>query len=272
MAAGELSVLVAVSRDIAESTRLSLELARAGFAVVEADSIPEAHRHIHRRARLDGLVVSISGDPSHSWDLVERVRKEVGLARLPIVILGETFADADSSRAEQLDCSYLAFPVEANEIVARVHRVIRRAKRTLLRPVRVLLLTDVCEIEGTLHVSPELARFSDAWQEVMADERPFVPITRARVSTLEGQRIIATPDLIEVPKAHLRAIFPTDQSGGNGSAASTSPAAVARLEKLTLRLAKELARERNVPVETMLADVAGSLDQMPEEHEPPRQA
>ncbi len=242
-------MLVALGSELADAA-LPAELARARFTVVEADSISEAHRALQRDEPVDAVVVSLGSPPDHTWDLVARIRKDVALASLPVIVLGERFSDDDAQRAEQLQCSYLSAPVVPHEIVTRLQRLLRHARRAHLNEVRVLLLTDVCEIEGTLHFPPDLPRFSDAWEAVVDDARTFVPVTDATVSTLENRRLIATPEFMEVPKAHLRGVFPVDARSRRLAAQRDE---TARLEKLLVRLARDLAAEKNVSVEEILA-------------------
>ena len=73
-----------------------------------------------------------------------------------------------------------------------------------------VLWLDGYRIEGHVHLPPELGRFSDAWESVMRDHREFVPVTTCRVTTGDGDMIIATPSFIEVRKSHIRAVFPMD--------------------------------------------------------------
>ena len=71
-----------------------------------------------------------------------------------------------------------------------------------------VLLTDSFRIEGTLHVSEELMRFSDAWEALVADPRAYVPVTAATVKALDGSSVLATADLIEVRKDQVGIVLP----------------------------------------------------------------
>ena len=75
--------------------------------------------------------------------------------------------------------------------------------------VPVVLLLDAYRIEGKLHLPPELVRFSDAWESVMRDHREYVPVTDARITTIDGVEVVESP-FLEVRKSDVRAVFPRD--------------------------------------------------------------
>ena len=74
--------------------------------------------------------------------------------------------------------------------------------------VGVVLLMDPYVIEGTIHLPPEVARFSDAWESILADARVFIPVTDARI--LRGQEVVLETPFIHVRKADVRAASPLD--------------------------------------------------------------
>lgn len=81
--------------------------------------------------------------------------------------------------------------------------------------VAVTLLLDPYVITGTVHLPPEVARFSDAWETVLADPRIFIPVTDATI-TSEGGNIELRTSFIHVRKAEVKAAFPGDQPGAVG--------------------------------------------------------
>lgn len=78
--------------------------------------------------------------------------------------------------------------------------------------VAVTLLLDPYMITGTVHLPPEVARFSDAWETVLADPRIFIPVTDATVTSQAGNIELHTP-FIHVRKAEVKAAFPGDGPG-----------------------------------------------------------
>lgn len=97
--------------------------------------------------------------------------------------------------------------VEADPNVPRPAELVR---------VAVTLLLDPYVITGTVHLPPEVARFSDAWETVLADPRIFIPVTDATI-TSEGGNIELRTSFIHVRKAEVKAAFPGEGPGGAGA-------------------------------------------------------
>jgi hypothetical protein len=83
-----------------------------------------------------------------------------------------------------------------------------------LRVVRVVLMLDVCRIEGFIHLPPELTRFSDAWESVMRDPRAFFPVTGTKLRYGDESQLLYAPEFMEVRKSEVRAVFPLDSPQG----------------------------------------------------------
>jgi hypothetical protein len=83
-------------------------------------------------------------------------------------------------------------------------------QKIALRVVRVVLMLDVCRIEGFIHLPPELSRFSDAWESVMRDPRAFFPVTGTKLRYGDDSQLLYAPDFMEVRKTEVRAVFPLD--------------------------------------------------------------
>jgi hypothetical protein len=75
--------------------------------------------------------------------------------------------------------------------------------------VGVVLLMDPYLIRGTIYLPPEVARFSDAWESVLADRRIFIPVTDAEI--LRGEETVLKTPFIHVRKADVRAASPLDE-------------------------------------------------------------
>lgn len=83
--------------------------------------------------------------------------------------------------------------------------------RTTLTPHTVTLLLDHYEIEGTIYLSAEFSRFSDAWEALIDGSRSFIPITEAVVRRPVGDTV-AHARFMEVQKSEIRGTVPKEES------------------------------------------------------------
>ncbi len=74
--------------------------------------------------------------------------------------------------------------------------------------VKVVLLMSQYQVEGYVHMPAELGRFSDAWEQMFAAMRSYVPVTDARVIVQGGQQAVATTPFLQVRKSDIKGIFP----------------------------------------------------------------
>lgn len=74
--------------------------------------------------------------------------------------------------------------------------------------VGVVLLMDPYVVTGTVHLPPEVRRFSDAWESVLSDRRTFIPVTDAEIK--RGDEIVLQTPFIHVRKSDVRAASPLD--------------------------------------------------------------
>lgn len=74
--------------------------------------------------------------------------------------------------------------------------------------VGVVLLMDPYVVRGIVHLPPEVTRFSDAWESVLADRRIFIPVTDAEILD-QGRTVMKTP-FIHVRKSEVRAASPVE--------------------------------------------------------------
>jgi hypothetical protein len=81
--------------------------------------------------------------------------------------------------------------------------------------VGVALLLDTYLIRGVVHLPPEVARFSDAWESVLGDPRLFIPVTDAEVTTRDGEAVMHTA-FIHVRKSEVKAASPLSETRGAG--------------------------------------------------------
>jgi len=145
------------------------------------------------------------------WDLLDRIRKNEHFHDLPVVILTGVTGKDVADRAAEMGAEYLNKPFTPAALVDRLRRALRNAGRSpSVRSHACVLLTPVFWIEGELHVSEELSRFSDAWEALVRDARAYVPVTNASVKTLDGKSILAESDLIEVRKDQVTVVMPAE--------------------------------------------------------------
>lgn len=174
----------------------------------------------------DAAVVDIGLPGADGWTLIEKLRGDERFARIPVVVLTGLIEPEVVRRAGALACDYLSKPFAASALINKIrtgmHRVAppreqkeaRGPDKVDLVVVGVVMLLDHYQIEGKVHLPPELARFSDAWESVMRDNRDYLPLTDARVSLLDGATLVASPSFLEIRKADVRAVFPQDAPVG----------------------------------------------------------
>jgi DNA-binding response OmpR family regulator len=147
------------------------------------------------------------------WDLLDRVRQIDHFKSLPVVVLSQFPGKDMVERARSYGAEFLAKPFTPQALLDRLRRAIREAGYTpRLRAHRVILLTPAYRIEGELHLTEELERFSDAWEALIRDARAYLPVTNATVIKLEGSITLPEAAFIEVRKADVVAVFPNHET------------------------------------------------------------
>jgi DNA-binding response OmpR family regulator len=146
------------------------------------------------------------------WDLLDRIRANEHFGTLPVVILTGVTGQEVVDKATSKNAEYLSKPFTPAALMDRLRRAMRAAGRSPgVRAHLATLLTPTFWIEGNLHVSEELERFTDAWEALVRDSRGYVPVTDATVKTLDGRSILATADVIEVRKDDVAIVLPGTQ-------------------------------------------------------------
>jgi endogenous inhibitor of DNA gyrase (YacG/DUF329 family) len=74
----------------------------------------------------------------------------------------------------------------------------------------VTLFLDHYEIRGTVYLSSEYTRFSDAWEALIAGSRTFIPITDVEVRR-QGADIVARSKFMQVQKSEIRGAVPSSE-------------------------------------------------------------
>ena len=219
-----MKVLV-VEDDPSASMVLRYQLEDAGYACVQSATVDEGWEALIAEAP-DAAVVDIRLPGVNGWVLLDKMRKDDRFHDLPALVLTGLLEAPDMEHAHALGCEYLGKPYAAQALLRKMEDLIQartsgapRAPsnplpnpplRIKLRVIRVVILLDQYQIEGDVHVAPDLRRFSDAWESVMRDGRSFIPVTKARVLRGDSSKFIATPDFIEVRKSELRGVFPLE--------------------------------------------------------------
>lgn len=202
---------------------LRYHLESAGFDEVVAGDVQEGWRLVTSEFP-DAAVVDIRLPGEDGWALIRRIRSDGRFQDLPVIVLTGAVEPEVMDWAKSLRCDYLAKPFAASALVAKVRALIEDrqkritvpppppepAQKIQMVPVRVVLLLDSYRVEGTCYLPPELGRFSDAWESVMRDNRSYIPLTDARITSPEGE-LVAAPAFAEVRKADVRAVFPSDR-------------------------------------------------------------
>lgn len=193
--------------------------ASAGLEGVYAPSADEGWRMLVTETP-DVVVMDLGTDGG--WPLVERIRGDGRFSSSPVILLSKNLEQETIDRASALHCEYLSKqPLVATALLNKVKSVVDRPtgpppppgsdpRHIQLVEVGVVILMDAYRIEGNVHLPPEVARFSDAWESVVRDQRSYFPVTDARVMTVDGDLVLATAAFIEVRKSDVRGVFPAD--------------------------------------------------------------
>lgn len=185
--------------------------------------------------RPSAAVVEVNGG-GDGWGFVRRMRSDGRFESLPVVVLAGQLESEVVEQAKRLACDYLSKPFAASVLLGKLDALMDNENRRGgggANPVSpeaaepeqlrvdmvsavVIVLLDHYRIEGSVHLPPELGRFSDAWESIMRDPRLFIPITDARVFPGDVEDEVGAPSFLEVRKSDIRAVFPRSALNGNG--------------------------------------------------------
>jgi DNA-binding response OmpR family regulator len=200
-------------------------LENEGYTGLFAEDVQEGWKSLVSEVP-DAVVMDIRLPGAEGWNLIERIRNDGRYHDLPIVILTGLLEPEVVERAAALRCDYLSKPFAASALLTKIRNSIKTRRQTGPTPppppgsatatpqvqmvaVGVVILLDSYRIEGTVHLPPEISRFSDAWESIVRDPRSFFPVTDARVTT-DGNEVVAAPGFLEVRKDDVRAMFPKE--------------------------------------------------------------
>jgi CheY-like chemotaxis protein len=199
-----------VEDDDALSSLLAVELTENGYKTVVAGTVGEAWRAMLAEPP-DVAVVDIRLPGVFGWELVERIRSDNRFRDLPVLITTGMSGTQEVERATALRCGFQMKPFDTPTLIEKMKHLMQAVRKIELRKVRVKIFLDSLEVEGNVHVEPEIGRFSDAWEALMRDDRSFIPITEASVRALNGIDPLASEvPFMEIRKVQLRAVFPME--------------------------------------------------------------
>jgi DNA-binding response OmpR family regulator len=216
-------VVVEDQQSVVAIVRYHLE--SAGMEGSFASDVQDGWRLLTTEAP-DAAVVDIGLPGADGWTLIEKLRGDERFAGLPVVVLTGLIEPEIVRRATSLGCDYLSKPFAASALLSKIREGLEPRAATPRAELRadpnkvelvvvgVVMLLDHYQVEGKVHLPPELARFSDAWESLIRDNRDYVPVTDVRVSLRDGHTVVAQPSFMEVRKADVRAVFPQDAPVG----------------------------------------------------------
>jgi len=198
-----------VEDDVSLVRYVEFELFDAGYRVTTARTVGEAWKTV-RSQPFDGAVVDIHLPGAFGWELIERMRRDPSLRDLPVIVYSGSEPGSDV-KAEQLGCEFIPKPFEAAVLIEKLERLTARpagaAAWVEKRSIRASVLTNTLRFDGTIHVPPGPGRFSDAVDDILTDERAWIPMTDVTMTTLGGAEL-GRDDYVQVLKASVTAIFP----------------------------------------------------------------
>jgi CheY-like chemotaxis protein len=201
-------------------TIVRYHLESAGFDSFFAGDTDEGWRLLSAESP-DAAVVDIRLPGKDGWTLIERLRADARFSELPVVVLTGLLEPEVVERANALGCEYLSKPFAATALLSKIRTLLSVASKgaearggadakTDLVAVGVVLLLEDYQVDGVVYLPPELARFSDAWESLMRDQRAFFPVTDATIYPSAGGHAVASPAFLEIRKEDVRVVFPKD--------------------------------------------------------------
>ena len=180
-----------------------------GFGVLETSDAQEAWRSLIEEGAEAALIDITLRSERDGWRLISTIRDDGRFTRLPIVVMTGTPREEVEEQAASFGCEFLAKPFSPEDMV----ETIRKAMGAVLQKIRVTILLAALKIEGTVHLTTENSRFSDAWEVLVADGRSFIPVTGVTVCLPDGSNPSEVP-FLQVKKADILAVYPVEEAGG----------------------------------------------------------
>jgi DNA-binding response OmpR family regulator len=206
--------VLVVEDDLSLVRLTEAQLTTAGFRCSTAGSVGEAWRMVQDDPP-DVAVVDIHLPGAFGWELVERIRTDQHLHRLPVVMVSAEVVAQDRDRARGLDAELLMKPFEAHELVEVIASLLQEKVRVPVRQIQLAIYLSNHRIEGTAHLPTEHDRFSDAWEAVINDKRSHLPLTDATIYRLD-QDATAKAAFITVCKSRIEFVTPLEDTPSSG--------------------------------------------------------
>ncbi len=86
-------------------------------------------------------------------------------------------------------------------------------RRTELERVPVVLMLEGLRVAGVAHLDPNRGRFSDTWEALQRDRRPFVILTDATATYHDESQTVAM-QVMMIGKDEIQAVYPLEVSDG----------------------------------------------------------
>lgn len=221
------------------ATVVQYHVEQAGFETIHAGDVEDAWQKLVTEVP-EAAVVDIKLPGPDGWTFIERVRGDGRFSKLPIVVLTGLLEADVVTKAESLGCGYLSKPFAASALVSKIESQVKgvmpkaptldemasgTAQRTEtpapaapsgpttrvdLVSLRVVMLLQGYQVEGNVHLPPELGRFSDAWEALLKDQRQFLPMTDVLITVHGGPKAVAKASFLEIRKSDVQGIFPKE--------------------------------------------------------------
>jgi DNA-binding response OmpR family regulator len=222
-------LIVEDQASVAEVVRYHLE--NSGYDAVIAADVESAWQLVVAESPT-AAVVDIKLNGADGWTFLERVRSDGRFSDMPAIVLTGLLEPEIIEKAASLGCQYLSKPFAASALMNKLEHLLREREahsrdngrgpsnghrpspadgnhKIKLTAQKVVVLLEGYEVEGMVHIPPELPRFSDAWEATIRDPREFLPITEAKI-TIQGQNSVARSAFLQVRKSKIQAIFPQE--------------------------------------------------------------
>lgn len=221
------------------ATVVQYHVEQAGFETIHAGDVEDAWQKLVTEVP-EAAVVDIKLPGPDGWTFIERVRGDGRFSKLPIVVLTGLLEADVVTKAESLGCGYLSKPFAASALVSKIESQVKGstpkaptldemmsgapqrtensapaapsgpATRVDLVSLRVVMLLQGYQVEGNVHLPPELGRFSDAWEALLKDQRQFLPMTDVLITVHGGPKAVAKASFLEIRKSDVQGIFPKE--------------------------------------------------------------
>lgn len=122
----------------------------------------------------------------------------VKAAKCPVCGLDVPLSQAPRGTRTRIDCPHCGSPFSHTDQYIE------------LLAESVTLYLDHYAITGTVYLSNEFNRFSDAWESLVSGSRAFIPITDVEVRR-QSSEVVARAKFMQVQKSEIRGAVPASE-------------------------------------------------------------